>query len=63
MARWTVVDGKRRLRIIRGPHKRELRCNEIEVMSSEVVQVAGDGKGRCDRWDGEWRTGVRERNL
>jgi hypothetical protein len=29
-------------------------------MWSEVVQVAGDEKGRYDRWDSEWRTGVRE---
>jgi hypothetical protein len=27
---------------------------------SEVVQVAGDEKGRYDRWDSEWRIGVRE---
>jgi hypothetical protein len=26
----------------------------------EVAQVAGDEKGIGDRWDSEWRTGVRE---
>jgi hypothetical protein len=57
------VDGKRKLRIAWGPHKQEMRCNGMEVMWSEVAQVAGDEKGRCDRWDSEWRTGVRERKL
>jgi hypothetical protein len=30
-------------------------------MWSEVEQVARDEKGRCGRWDGEWRIGVREK--
>jgi hypothetical protein len=32
-----------------GRHMRELRCNGIEVMWSEVVQVAGDENGICNR--------------
>jgi hypothetical protein len=35
----------RRLRIAWGPHKRELRSNGMEVMWSEVAQVARDEKG------------------
>jgi hypothetical protein len=35
MARWTAMDGKRRLRIMWGPQKWELRCNGMEVMWSE----------------------------
>jgi hypothetical protein len=37
MARWKTVDGKRILRIVWGPHKRELRCSGTEVMWSEVA--------------------------
>jgi hypothetical protein len=30
----------------------------VEVAWSEVEQVAGDEKGRCDKRDGEWMIGV-----
>jgi hypothetical protein len=32
----------------------------VTQVGAEVAQVAGDEKGRGDRWDSEWRTGVRE---
>jgi hypothetical protein len=32
----------------------------VEVAWSEVVQVVGDEKGRCDRRDAEWRIGPGE---
>jgi hypothetical protein len=32
-------------------------------MWSKVVQVAGDDKGRYDRWDSGWRIGVRSESY
>jgi hypothetical protein len=32
----------------------------MEEMWSKVEQVAIGEKGRCNRWDNEWRTCVRE---
>jgi hypothetical protein len=55
--------GKRKLRIVWGSHRREMRCNGAEVMWSEVAKVVGDDKERCNRWDSEWRIGLREKNL
>jgi hypothetical protein len=45
IARWTTVDGKKRLRIMWGVHKRELRCNVTEVMRRKVALVAGGDEG------------------
>jgi hypothetical protein len=50
------MDWMRKLRIAWGPHKWDLRCNGMEVMWSEMAQVAGCENWRCDRWDNEWRT-------
>jgi hypothetical protein len=58
MARWIVVDGKRRLRIVWGPHKQELRCNGMEVMWSEEMtrrqrggfEMIGKGVGTRHMW-------------
>jgi hypothetical protein len=35
----------------------------VEVKWSEVTQMEGDEKGRCDRRGSELRIGVREKNL
>jgi hypothetical protein len=45
IARWTIVDRKKRLRIMWGVHKRELRCNGTEVMQSKVALVEGGDEG------------------
>jgi hypothetical protein len=55
------VDGKRRLWIALGPHKRELRCNGMKVMWRKRMprrqrgghEVIGKGVGTRHRW--KWR--------
>ena len=37
--------GKKRLRIMWGVHKREMRCNVTEVMRRKVALVAGGDEG------------------
>jgi hypothetical protein len=39
------MDGKRKLRIVWGPHKWELRCNGMELMWREMAHVEEYEKG------------------